>query len=76
VFDNGVPMTMEQVNIGFSGVLLSAGTHHLELRFESAVFRWGAIVSIISLLLTVALIGLRIYKPSRQKVHPLLPEYK
>jgi uncharacterized membrane protein YfhO len=57
VIDNGVPLVMQQVNIGFSGVLLSAGKHHLELRFESQAFRWGIIVSIVSLLLTGALIG-------------------
>ncbi|MDR3132487.1 MAG: YfhO family protein [Prevotellaceae bacterium] len=56
VFDNDAPVTMEQVNIGFSGVFLRAGTHQLELRFESPVFRMGIIVSIISFLLTAALI--------------------
>jgi uncharacterized membrane protein YfhO len=57
VFDNGAPLTMEQVNIGFSGVLLRAGTHNLELRFESFAFRLGLIVSIISLLLTGIITG-------------------
>jgi uncharacterized membrane protein YfhO len=56
-FDNGAPLTVQQVNIGFSGVLLGAGAHQLELRFEPAVFRAGVIVSILSLLLTGALIG-------------------
>ena len=59
VFDNDAPLTMQQVNIGFSGVLLGAGTHRLELRFESPVFRTGIIVSIISLLLAVGLIGFK-----------------
>jgi uncharacterized membrane protein YfhO len=57
VVDNGVPLTMQQVNIGFSGVLLSAGNHDLELRFDPFTFRMGLIISIISLLLTGVIIG-------------------
>jgi uncharacterized membrane protein YfhO len=57
IFDNGAPLTMQQVNIGFSGVLLSAGIHHIVLQYESAAFRIGIIVSIISLLLTGVLIA-------------------
>ncbi|MDR3350183.1 MAG: YfhO family protein [Prevotellaceae bacterium] len=62
VFDNGAPLEMEQVNIGFSGVLLGAGAHQLELRFDSLAFRTGCIISVISLLLTVALIGWKKYR--------------
>jgi uncharacterized membrane protein YfhO len=56
-FDNGVPVTMEQVNVGFSGLLLTAGDHNIELRFEPALFSLSCIISWGSLLLTGALIG-------------------
>jgi uncharacterized membrane protein YfhO len=59
IFDNGAPLTMRQVNIGFSGVLLSAGIHHIVLQYDPAAFRIGIIVSIISFLLTIALIGFK-----------------
>jgi hypothetical protein len=58
-FDNGVPLTIKQMNIGFSGLLLKSGTHNLELRFEPRTFRFGIIISIISLLLIIALIGFK-----------------
>ncbi|MDR1984786.1 MAG: YfhO family protein [Prevotellaceae bacterium] len=56
-FDNGKEIAMEQVNIGFSGVLLAAGDHNIELRFAPALFSLSCIISWGSLLLTAALIG-------------------
>jgi uncharacterized membrane protein YfhO len=58
-FDNGKEVVMEQVNIGFSGLLLAAGTHNLELRFAPAAIPVGIIISIISLLLVAGLIVIR-----------------
>jgi uncharacterized membrane protein YfhO len=56
LFDNGKEIVLEQVNIGFSGVLLPAGTHNLELRFAPAAILIGVIISIVSLLLIAGLI--------------------
>ncbi len=55
-FDNGQPISIEQVNIGFSGLLLQAGAHEIELQFESAIYYPSMIISLIALLVTVLLI--------------------
>ena len=66
VFDNGKEITLEQLNIGFSGLLLAAGTHNLELRFAPAAIPVGIIISIISLLLVAALIVINKKRKSPQ----------
>jgi uncharacterized membrane protein YfhO len=58
-FDNGKEIAVEQVNIGFSGLLLAAGTHNLELRFAPPAIPVGIIISIVSLLLIAALIVIK-----------------
>jgi uncharacterized membrane protein YfhO len=65
LFDNGKETLLEQVNIGFSGVLLSAGTHNLELRFAPATILIGVIISIASLLLTAGLIVIHVRRRKR-----------
>jgi uncharacterized membrane protein YfhO len=68
VFDNGKEITMEQANIGFTGLLLPAGTHNLELRFVPAAVPVGIIISIISLLLTLLLIVLQVRKNKKKEI--------
>ena len=57
LFVNGKKRSLELVNIGFSGVLLEAGTHELELRFEPAGYYPGMIISLLSLLVLLLLTG-------------------
>jgi uncharacterized membrane protein YfhO len=65
LFDNGKETVLEQVNIGFSGVLLPAGTHNLELRFAPAAILIGVIISIVSLLLIAGLIVISVRRKKR-----------
>ena len=57
IFDNGKERSLELVNIGFSGILLDAGTHTIALRFEPAGYYPSIIISWLSLLVTLLLIG-------------------
>jgi uncharacterized membrane protein YfhO len=72
VLDNGAPLTMQQVNIGFSGILLSAGAHNITLQYEPLALRIGIIVSILSFLLTGALI-VWFYRGKRMRASLSLP---
>ena len=57
LFVDGEKRPLELVNIGFSGILLEAGMHEIELRFEPAGFYPSIIVSLLSLVVTLLLIG-------------------
>lgn len=67
-FDNGKPVAVEQVNIGFSGILLSSGSHRIELRFEPAGYYLSIFVSLFSLLTVFCLILLNRYFPNRAEI--------
>jgi len=57
VYVNGKKRSLELVNIGFSGLLLESGRHEIELRFEPVGYYPGMIISLVSLLITLLLIG-------------------
>ena len=59
MFDNGAPMPVVKSNIGFMGIMLDKGTHHIELRYEVQYLGAGLTVSIVFLLLYV---GLALYR--------------
>ena len=52
-FDNGKEIPVALVNIGFSGLLLNAGTHEIELRFEPKGFYPSIIISLLSGLIAI-----------------------
>jgi len=56
-FDNGKAIEIKMVNIGFSGLLLGEGKHEIELRFEPTGYYLSIVVSLLSLLVTLLLIG-------------------
>jgi len=54
-FDNGEEISIDMVNVGFSGLLLPAGQHTLELKYTSPLYYTGLFVSIIFVLLVAVL---------------------
>jgi hypothetical protein len=53
---DGRPAPILPVNILSRGVVIGAGTHHIEMRYSPPGFRMGVIVSAITLLLLAALL--------------------
>jgi hypothetical protein len=48
---NGQPVRIWRANHAFQAVAVPVGEHELELRYEDAVFTWGAVTSALSLVL-------------------------
>jgi len=48
---NGEPVEMQQVNIGFSGLLLPAGKHIVELQYHLPNFMVSLIISVVSVVM-------------------------
>ena len=67
-FDYGKEIQIEMVNIGFSGLLLCAGAHEIELRFEPAGYYPSLIISLFSLLAFILLMLLNRYFANRSNI--------
>jgi len=53
---NNQPVPLYRVNVVQQGVIIPAGYHEVELRFEPSSFWWGSIGTIVALLICVGLI--------------------
>lgn len=53
---NGKPVEIQQVNVGFSGVLLPEGRHVVELRYHLPYFVGSLILSVASILVLLAFV--------------------
>jgi uncharacterized membrane protein YfhO len=53
---NGQPMDLEQVNIGFSGLMLPKGEHNIELIYATPYAQIGRWISVVALLFYLGLL--------------------
>ena len=67
---DGVPTRIQKANIGLSAVKVSAGLHTVELRYVPVSLIWGALVTVVTLLLwlVVALRDRRLESVLRSEV--------
>jgi len=71
---NGEQVEIQQVNIGFSGVLLPSGKHSIELNYHLPYFTGSLIISIIFILGLLSVLWCGRTKPIMVKVMPALTE--
>jgi len=67
-FDNGRPVHMIKANIGFTGILLDHGNHHIELKYIVKYIRTTLSVTIISLIIFLVLVF-------RKKMHHVVAQH-
>jgi len=67
-FDNGKPVDVKKVNVGFMGLILDKGQHNIELKYSIKYFKIGLLFTCISLLIYILMIFLNIYRIKRIKV--------
>jgi uncharacterized membrane protein YfhO len=62
-FDNGQPVQTVQTNIGFTGILLDKGVHHIELKYLPPYLKPALSMSLLFLILYLGIGFLRIKRP-------------
>jgi len=65
---DGEPAELLQVNIGFSGLLLSAGEHAIELRYRLPYFTVSLVITIISIICLICLVWRRRMKAAAVEI--------
>ncbi len=64
---DGQPADILRANIAFRAVLVPAGEHQIEMRYEPRSFRYGAAISLVALALTAAIAMLSFLPSSRRR---------
>ena len=67
-YDNDVPTRLYKTNYMFRGVYIDAGQHTITLKYESAAFRIGALISGISLIAVLIFLLLKFRKAGNSKL--------
>ncbi len=68
IYINGIETEMMPANFSFRACEVPAGTHTIEMKYESAEFKAGAAVSITTFIISIlALIGFYFYEKKRHK---------
>jgi hypothetical protein len=59
---NGGPVEIRRANVAYMAIPLTQGTNRIQLRYEPASFRIGAVISVVSLLTLASVLALSVVR--------------